>query len=383
MVKLLKYEMKKQQTSRMVIGSILLVCVLGFALGMLLGREKLAAVSLAVMMLATFFVVFYVGIESILVLNRDLKTKQSYMLWMVPKSIWEILGSKFLAAILQMLIVFVMYVAVGLICILVTLQHTGHLSDLFKMIWQAGELYIDGLPSIIWGFAEIFLGWTVVIMAGFVGVILSRTLLLNAKYSGFLAVVVFFAIIIAVEKIYDLIPEILESAIKMVSGCPCEDGCPACVGDYNLDKKTVLWGLDNLLEESEPPVYLKKNIKEPQPVIRKEFSFFNLPDEWEKVCYAVVKNGEAGGQFLKTIKKVSTEGHKLILTMENEFYAKWLMEPDNLQSLTNTLRYHVICPADMQIRVRYEAKMDEQEKKERQKKRDRLQRRYDEQLGNE
>ena len=194
MVKLLKYEMKKQQTSRMVIGSILLVCVLGFALGMLLGREKLAAVSLAVMMLAT-----------ILVLNRDLKTKQSYMLWMIPKSIWEILGSKFLAAILQMLIVFVMYVAVGLICILVTLQHTGHLSDLFKMIWQAGELYIDGLPSIIWGFAEIFLGWTVVIMAGFVGVILSRTLLLNAKYSGFLAVVVFFAIIIAVEKIYDLI----------------------------------------------------------------------------------------------------------------------------------------------------------------------------------
>ena len=205
MVKLLKYEMKKQQTSRMVIGSILLVCVLGFALGMLLGREKLAAVSLAVMMMATFFVVFYVGIESILVLNRDLKTKQSYMLWMVPKSIWEILGSKFLAAILQMLIVFVMYVAVGLICILVTLQHTGHLSDLFKMIWQAGELYIDGLPSIIWGSAEIFLGWTVVIMAGFVGVILSRTLLLNAKYSGFLAVVVFFAIIIAVEKIYDLI----------------------------------------------------------------------------------------------------------------------------------------------------------------------------------
>lgn len=33
----------------------------------------------------------------------------------------------------------------------------------------------------------------------------TQALLLNAKYSGFLAVVVFFAIIIAVEKIYDLI----------------------------------------------------------------------------------------------------------------------------------------------------------------------------------
>ena len=69
--------------------------------------------------------------------------------------------------------------------------------------------------------------------------------------------------------------------------------------------------------------------------------------------------------------------------MKNEFDAKWLRERDNQQSLTNTLRYHGIGPADMQIRVRYEAKLDEQEKKERQKKRDRLQRRYDEQLGNE
>lgn len=50
----------------MVIGSILLVCVLGFALGMLLGQEKLAAVSLAVMMMATFFVVFMSGLKAFL-----------------------------------------------------------------------------------------------------------------------------------------------------------------------------------------------------------------------------------------------------------------------------------------------------------------------------
>ena len=43
------------------------------------------------------------------------------------------------------------------------------------------------------------------------------------------------------EKIYDLVPEILEKAIHMVKGCTCEDGCPACVGDYTLDKSMVLW----------------------------------------------------------------------------------------------------------------------------------------------
>ncbi len=188
----------------MVIGSILLVCVLGFALGMLLGREKLAAVSLAVMMLATFFC-FYVGIESILVLNRDLKTKQSYMLWMIPKSIWEILGSKFLAAILQMLIVFVMYVAVGLICILVTLQHTGHLSDLFKMIWQAGELYIDGLPSIIWGICRDIPRMDRSDHGRICGSDPVKNTASECKIFRIPGSCGIFAIIIAVEKIYDLI----------------------------------------------------------------------------------------------------------------------------------------------------------------------------------
>ena len=59
------------------------------------------------------------------------------------------------------------------------------------------------------------------------------------------------------EKIYDLVPEILEKAIHMVKGCSCEDGCPACVGDYTLDKAMVLWGLENLLEESLPPEQVK------------------------------------------------------------------------------------------------------------------------------
>ena len=38
------------------------------------------------------------------------------------------------------------------------------------------------------------------------------------------------------EKAYELIPEIIENGIAMVSSCPCEDGCAACVGDYHLDK---------------------------------------------------------------------------------------------------------------------------------------------------
>ena len=33
------------------------------------------------------------------------------------------------------------------------------------------------------------------------------------------------------EKISEVIPQIIDNAIRMLEGCPCEDGCPACVGD--------------------------------------------------------------------------------------------------------------------------------------------------------
>ena len=115
MGKLIKYELRKQRTSRMVIFIALAITLIGFWAGLLFKNESLMAVCIAVMIAGAFLVLFYTGIESILVLNRDLRTKQSYMLWMLPKSVWEILGAKFISAILQMLIVFgISGIAIGI-----------------------------------------------------------------------------------------------------------------------------------------------------------------------------------------------------------------------------------------------------------------------------
>lgn len=119
MGKLIKYEWKKQRTSRMVIFAMLAVGILAFIWGMIFDDENVNAAGIIVVLMfsMSFLVLLYTGIESILVLNRDLRTKQSYMLWMVPKSIWEILGSKFISAILQMFVVFASFVAAGCICL--------------------------------------------------------------------------------------------------------------------------------------------------------------------------------------------------------------------------------------------------------------------------
>lgn len=72
------------------------------------------------------------------------------------------------------------------------------------------------------------------------------------------------------EKIYDLVPQIIDNAISMIRGCACENGCPACVGDYSLDKKMVLWGLRNLKEETEPPRYCGKYEETERPEMKWE-----------------------------------------------------------------------------------------------------------------
>ena len=164
------------------------------------------------------------------------------------------------------------------------------------------------------------------------------------------------------EKIYDLVPEILEKAIHMVKGCTCEDGCPACVGDYTLDKSMVLWGLENLLEESLPPEHVKTAQREERPVIEKKYSFFTLPLQWQEFCESVKENGERGGDFLKTIQEVGVKGHTLVLRVKNSFYREWLLEGDNLRELENTIRWHAVCPGDMKILVQAEEDKEDQEK---------------------
>ena len=178
------------------------------------------------------------------------------------------------------------------------------------------------------------------------------------------------------EKIFEVVPQIIENAIRMVEGCSCESGCPACVGDYSLDRNMVLWGLRNLLEESEPPEFERKEIEEARPFIQKCFSFYKLPEEWQEFCDSVIQNGESGGAFLRTAEQVEVKGHRLILTVGNSFYEEWLKDPDNLRALENTLRYHAICPADMQIEVRV---VENREKTE--KIRGKLRRRYDDLLS--
>ena len=205
MGKLIKYEIRKQRASRMVIFVALAAALIMFWGGLLFENDMMMAISIMAMTFGAFLVLFYTGIESILVLNRDLRTKQSYMLWMLPKSSWEILGAKFISAILQMLIVFgVCGLAVGVSTALAVWKVAGF-EKLAMAVKEFSWLFVEGglkWTDLVLLALVLFLCWSLVIMVGFLAVIISRTLLVKSRFAGFLAVVLFFVINIVIEQLY-------------------------------------------------------------------------------------------------------------------------------------------------------------------------------------
>lgn len=165
------------------------------------------------------------------------------------------------------------------------------------------------------------------------------------------------------EKAYDVIEQIINNAMKMVSGCKCKDGCPACVGDYSLDKNIVLWGLRNLYDEIADPVDLKVPLVPIQTAYEKQFSFDTISDKWNEFAAYIHKKGEYLSSFIATIAKVRTEASKLILIVENDFYKSWLLDADNKKKLINMLSHYIYVPNNFDIDVflknmEYEDKRD-------------------------
>ena len=86
----MKYELRKTAFSKLVLLVITAVAELAFLLGVFLKKDNLLAIGIVFLFMCAVFGVIYIGIESVNVLYRDLNTKQSYMLFLTPKSSYEI-----------------------------------------------------------------------------------------------------------------------------------------------------------------------------------------------------------------------------------------------------------------------------------------------------
>ena len=166
------------------------------------------------------------------------------------------------------------------------------------------------------------------------------------------------------EKIYDLIPKVVEQAVRMVSGCRCKNGCAICIGDDRLDRNVILWGLQNLSEESgfAGEISLPEN-QEVQKISR-EFKLAELEEKWNSFCSRITEENEAFAGFFRMVSSIELKEDSLILYVKEAFYAEWADMPENRNAIVNVLRSYVSVPDNFRLSILSGEKAANNDKKE-------------------
>jgi hypothetical protein len=200
----MKYELKKQMFSKIVILIILGALTIFFIIANLFDNTDMQVLGLAAMLGAMLGSLFYSLLECIKVYGKDLTTKQGYMLFMVPRNSYQILGAKILSAIIQIALTLVMFGAVMGICGTVYMLKYDYVREMIDTIKEILSILFNidiNYGAVFNAFLLVFLTWGFVVILGIFSLTVSETVLQGKKISGAVSAVMFLLLLWAVTSL--------------------------------------------------------------------------------------------------------------------------------------------------------------------------------------
>lgn len=197
MLKLMKYEFKKQAFSKYIILALVGLVEVGYLVGLFLDKGDVLGVSIAIMSMLAFGCMFYLAFECIDTFSKDLKQKSSYMLFLTPRTAYSIVGAKIIAAGIQAVIAafafFGVFVLNGTLA-LIKYQSLNQIKEYIIMIVRELVQLELNIPFLL-SFVGVLLGlWLLTITTAFFAITLSTTFLANNKFKGIVSFAFFFAL---------------------------------------------------------------------------------------------------------------------------------------------------------------------------------------------
>lgn len=199
MIKLIKYELRKQAFSKGIILAILGLLELLFLYGIIRDNNMAFSLSIALLVFVTYVAILYVAFENIFAFSGELNSKRSYMLFLIPRSSYEIVGAKVIAAGIQILIT-------GFTFLLVAILDIGIITARYDMFARMKEMLVNfmaeitktdiNIKMILLVFLTLLLSWICTMTIGFFSITLSTTFLANKKLNRLISFVIFMGITI-------------------------------------------------------------------------------------------------------------------------------------------------------------------------------------------
>ncbi|WP_455714537.1 hypothetical protein [Anaerosporobacter sp.] len=203
MWKLIKYELRKQMQSKLIIFGIVALIELFWFWGLFFNERALYSTSGILFMVATISMTF-LYFESITTFSRDLKTKNSYMMFMTPNSSYKIVGAKILTSVVQILVYGLCFFGIGLLDMGIMAIRFNSFSETIEMVQKLLREFMNidvDVTFVFLNIAVILISGIFILVLAYVSITLSSTFLANKSYKGVVSFLIFVAISIVEDKI--------------------------------------------------------------------------------------------------------------------------------------------------------------------------------------
>jgi len=160
------------------------------------------------------------------------------------------------------------------------------------------------------------------------------------------------------SRCFDAAEDLVAAAHRLLLRCPCPHGCPACVGDVEVDPQLVAWGLQSLLATCPPPPGWAGLEPAPRPAaatsLREELGieFGALPERFAELQAALLRRKLPGAQVLAQVRRAELRGARLVLEFRSPGAADWVNMEANRQRLGQVLAQALDLPRDFALEAR-------------------------------
>lgn len=206
MGKLIKYELKKQMSSKIIVGVLAIICQLAMIVGLIVNEPDWFAIGFIGMMILAFTALFYFSFETIVTYSNDLKTKQSYMLFLVPRNMYQVVGAKMITTILQIFVAGIAFMAILIGDLFLISAIDGEIEEFIELMKTILEVLVGtniDISMIVYVICSILVVWIEFILMAMLAITLSATLFANKSYKGVISFGIYIGLEFVLGKIAD------------------------------------------------------------------------------------------------------------------------------------------------------------------------------------
>lgn len=197
MINLIKYEIRKQFISKIIIVSSIVIIDIVFLIGILMAKKDIITITNGLLQVISILGILYIAFEPAAVFENDLGKKQGYLLFMTPNSSLKITGAKVLAGAIQLSIVFSLVVGMFTVNDLLLSGYLGNEVHQLDEIFNAfGDIGFSFWEFILTGIMLLFV-WFDFITLTFLVTSISYAYIAKGKLNTFFSIVLFVILFIA------------------------------------------------------------------------------------------------------------------------------------------------------------------------------------------